>query len=414
MNLIKTSFLSLIATVIKILVGLVINKAIAMFIGPSGLALIGQFRNFTQMSMTVATGAINSGVTKYVAEYGSEKEKSEVLISTSLIISISCSVITGILLSLFSGSLSVSILDDASYQYVFITFGLTVILFSLNQLILSILNGLREIKTYILINVIQSLSALIFTTILIYYFGIDGALVSLVTNQSVVLVIIAFILRKHNILKGKILTIGFNKTEAKKLLKFSVMALTTAAMVPMSHIFIRKYIVENINWEAAGYWQAMWYISTMYLMVVTTALSTYFLPRFSELSDKKLIKKEILNGYKLIIPLVIVMAGCIYLLKDFIIWFLFTTEFKPMRELFKWQLVGDLFKLASWLISFLMISKAMMKEFIVTEIVFSISFVVFSVLFINKFGLIGVTYAHVINYILYFITVYFVTRRIWV
>ncbi|MEZ9520084.1 O-antigen flippase, partial [Vibrio splendidus] len=143
MNLIKTSFLSLIATVTKILVGLVINKAIAMFIGPSGLALIGQFRNFTQMSMTVATGAINSGVTKHVAEYGSEKEKNEVLISTSLIISISCSVIVGILLSLFSGSLSVSILDDVSYQYVFIIFGLTIILFSINQLILSILNGLR-------------------------------------------------------------------------------------------------------------------------------------------------------------------------------------------------------------------------------------------------------------------------------
>ncbi|GMM89471.1 O-antigen translocase [Vibrio fortis] len=414
MNLIKTSFLSLIATVIKILVGLVINKAIAMFIGPSGLALIGQFRNFTQMSMTVATGAINSGVTKYVAEYGSEREKNEVLISTSLIITISCSVITGILLSLFSGQLSVSILDDISYQYVFFIFGLTVILFSLNQLILSILNGLREIKKYILINVIQSLSALFFTTILIYFFGIDGALVALVTNQSVVLVIVAFILRKHKILKGKKLIIGFDKTEAKKLIKFSAMALTSAAMVPMSHIFIRKYIVENINWEAAGYWQAMWYISTMYLMVVTTALSTYFLPKFSELSDKRLIKNEIINGYKLIIPLVIAMAGVIYLLKDFIIWFLFTKEFEPMRELFRWQLVGDFFKLASWLISFLMISKAMMKEFIITEIIFSISFVVFSILFINEFGLIGVTYAHVINYILYFITVYFVTRKIWV
>ncbi|MEZ9522516.1 O-antigen translocase, partial [Vibrio splendidus] len=264
-----------------------------------------------------------------------------------------------------------------------------------------ILNGLREIKTYILINIIQSICALVFTTILIYFFGIDGALISLVTNQSVVLLIVVYLLRKHSVIKCNIILLGFNKVEAKKLIKFSAMALTTAAMVPVSHLFIRKYIVDNISWEAAGYWQAIWYISTMYLMVVTTALSTYFLPRFSELLDKTSIKNEIINGYKLIIPLVIIMAGSIYLLKDFIIWVLFTEEFKPMRELFKWQLIGDFFKLSSWLLSFLMISKAMTREFVFTEVIFSISFIILSVLFIDKFGLVGVTYAHVINYIFY-------------
>ncbi|EJG0004581.1 O-antigen flippase, partial [Vibrio parahaemolyticus] len=45
MNLIKTSFLTLIATAIRLISGLVINKAISVFIGPSGLALIGQFQN---------------------------------------------------------------------------------------------------------------------------------------------------------------------------------------------------------------------------------------------------------------------------------------------------------------------------------------------------------------------------------
>ena len=49
--------------------GLVINKIIAIYIGPAGIALIGQFQNFMGIITTIGNGAINSGVTKYVAEY---------------------------------------------------------------------------------------------------------------------------------------------------------------------------------------------------------------------------------------------------------------------------------------------------------------------------------------------------------
>ena len=45
MSLVKTSFLSLIATSVKVLSLLVINKVVAVTIGPSGIALIGQFQN---------------------------------------------------------------------------------------------------------------------------------------------------------------------------------------------------------------------------------------------------------------------------------------------------------------------------------------------------------------------------------
>lgn len=49
MTLIKTSILSLIATFFKMLSGLVINKAVSVYIGPSGLALIGQFQTLLKL-----------------------------------------------------------------------------------------------------------------------------------------------------------------------------------------------------------------------------------------------------------------------------------------------------------------------------------------------------------------------------
>lgn len=82
-----------------------------------------------------------------------------------------------------------------------------------------------------------------------------------------------------------------------------------------------------------------------------------------------------------------------------------------MLELFKWQLVGDVIKISAWLLSYIMLAKAMTKEFIITEILFSMLFVIVSLIYINVFGLIGVTYGYATNYIIYFIVMFLIFRK---
>ena len=106
-------------------------------------------------------------------------------------------------------------------------------------------------------------------------------------------------------------------------------------------------------------------------------------------------------------PAVIAMALGIYLFRDLIITILFTKSFMPMRELFFFQLIGDVIKIASWLFGYIMLAKAMTRLYIVSEILFTISFVVLAVLFVNIYGLIGVTIAFMLNYTLYLIVLYF-------
>ncbi|HCG8449666.1 TPA: O-antigen translocase [Vibrio parahaemolyticus] len=401
MNLIKTSFLTLIATAIRLISGLVINKAISVFIGPSGLALIGQFQNSLTVVQTIAKGGINTGVTKYTAEYKEEKDR-KVLWSTAFSITILSSMTVSFFLFIFSKKMSEYIFSTENYSYVISILAFTLILFTINQLFLSVLNGKKEIKKYISINISQSLYGLFSTTLLIYFFALDGALVALVTNQSIVFVIMISQYNKANLINRDILRIKFSKLYTNKLLKYSLMTLVTAFTIPVSSLIIRNYIGENLSWDEAGYWQAITYISTMYLMVITTALSTYYLPRLSELNSSRELKLELIQGYKFIIPLVVFLSVIIFILKDFIVWLLFSEEFKPMLVLFKWQLVGDVLKIASWLLSYLLVAKAMMKHYIISEIVFALSLTVLSMVFVEKFGLVGVTYAYAINYVIYY------------
>ncbi len=411
MNLVKTSVLSFIATVIKLLSVLVINKAVAIYIGPAGLALVGQFQNFIQLVMVAAQGAISSGVTKYTAEYGKDNERIPILFSTAGKISLISSVVVGIGVAILSEFASLHFLKSIEYSYIFVIFGFTVVLFVINNLLLSILNGLKEIKTWVIINVIQSIYSLIFTTLLIVWLGLDGALIALVTNQSIILVIVVWMLKKHQVIKLESFKNAFDKPEAKKLIGFAAMAITSALTVPITHLVIRGYIGETLDWDQAGYWQAIWYISTMYLMVVTTTLSVYYLPRLSELTDKSEIKKELIAGYRLLLPITILMAITIFFLKDFIIWLLFTEEFAPMRELFMWQLIGDTIKLSSFLIGYILIAKAMVKIFIFKEIFIALVFIFLSIYLVSLLGLVGVVVAYALTYLLNFIFLVIVYRR---
>lgn len=411
MNLAKTSLLSLIATFVNILSGLVINKAVSIWLGPSGLALLGQFRNFTQLIMTFANGAINRGVVKYTAEYReSEKELREVL-STSFFISVCASSVVGLLLFFFNEIISELIFKTAEYSFVFIIFSVTVVLFVLNSFLLSVINGLKEIRKLIAIKIIQSIYSLILTTLLIVLFGLEGALIAMVTNQSVIFVFTLSRVRKVAKVRLEYFLDGPNKLASKKLGQFVLMTLASAAALPLSHVLVRSHITETVSLDAAGYWQAVVFISQKYLLVATTTLSIYYLPRLSEIFDNLELKKEVLNGYKIILPVAILASTVIYFMREIIVLVMFDDSFLPVVELFMWQIIGDVLKIASFLFSFLMVAKAMSKVFIFSELLFSFQFVILCVFFVDAYGVVGATYAYALNYLFYLIFCYFVFRR---
>ena len=83
MNLIKTSALNSVAVIIKMATMLVLNKVLAYLIGPTGYVAIGNFQNAIQMITKLGSGAINTGVVKYTAEYHNEEDKQKLLWRTA-------------------------------------------------------------------------------------------------------------------------------------------------------------------------------------------------------------------------------------------------------------------------------------------------------------------------------------------
>lgn len=411
MTLLRTSFLNGIAVVIKMLTLLGINKMLAIYVGPSGYAALGQFQNAVQMVTTFSTGAISNGVTKYTAEYKDDEDAQRRVWRTAGTIALIGSVVTSILIVCFSKPLAVWCFNDESLYSVFIWCAATVVFFSFNTLLLAILNGKKEISRYILANIGGSLLSLLVTIIMVVQYGLYGALISLVLYQSIAFFVTCLLCYRTPWFRFSNLLGRLDKQIAINLTKFTAMALTTAACVPVSHILVRNYLGSEFGWETAGYWEAMWRLSTAYLLLVTTTLGLYFLPKLSELVNPEDIRKEIVQGYKLILPIAMICGLVIYLMRDFIIGLLFTSAFSPMRDFFAWQMLGDTLKIASWILAYLMLGKAMVKMYIVTEVIFAFGFYLLTIVLTKVGGPIGVTWAHAVNYGFYLVVMYFLIYR---
>lgn len=398
MDLIKTSFLTGIATIIKIIAGFIVTKIIAIYIGPAGLAVIGQFQNFTAVALLLGSGAIYNGIVKFIAEFHDDKAERSKILSTAFLITVVCSFIISAIILLFYKPLTVYFLKDIKYANIFLIFSFSLILFSLNSFFTGVLNGYREIKKFIVVNIVSSIFTLILVVIFVLLWGLYGALLSLAIVHALVFFVSIFFVINSQWFNIKNFLNGFDKKYFSKLAEYSFMAIITAITIPVAQIIIRNYIADHISMDAAGFWQGIIKISEVYLLVITSSLGVYYMPKLAQIKKHNELRKEIFSGYKIILPIVITMALGIYIFRDIAIKLLFSDKFMAMSNLFAYQLIGDILKVATWLLSCIMTAKAMTRSYIYTEIFNNIVYVLLSIYFINIFGLIGVTISFAISY----------------
>ena len=410
-GLIKTSAYNGVSTVVRMILGMISNKICSVYLGPSGYALLGQYYNYSTIASTFATGGISSGLIKYVSEYYDQLDKRKKIINTALFMVLISSAIVGIVSIVLCRFFSVLLLKSPQYWSIFVISGLMITLNSIGMIISNLLNALKQMTKLITTQIIMNFVSLGVSIPLVIYYNVYGSLLSIfIIAPLTVYINYRFLLKSG--FDFSLVKPSFDKNSFFSLAKFSAMAFTTTLLVPVSQLFIRNFVMTHISANSAGYWQGVVKLSDMYMAVIVSSLSLYYLPRLSEIKETKELRKEIFLGYSMLMPLMIILGLTIFFLRDFLIHLLYAPSFSPMRELFPFQLLGDFFKIASWLLAFQMVAKAKGKMFIISEVIFSLSYLFFSMLFIKKFGIIGLTYSYSLNYFLYFLAFVYLFRNI--
>lgn len=401
--LIKVASLNSVSLITRIAGGLLTSNAIAHFIGAEGMALIGNLRNFLYSIQSIATLGLYNGVVKYIAEFKNNTLELSKTLSSAFYLGFISTVVVSFLVYFNADTINDYIFPEYNdYAYVIKVLAISLPFYTLNLFSFSILNGFSKFKMLIIINIIGQILAVSVTLILIYKNRIDGALISVVVSESLIFLITVVGIVNQRSLMPLIKVSNVRFTTIKKLSSFSIMALFSAIVLPLVAIAIRSYIIENVGFKEAGFWEAMNRISKYYLMFVSSLLTLYILPRLSEIDNAKEFRNEVFSFYKTIIPIFGVGLLFIYFFRNIIITIVFSSEFKPVEELFLWQLLGDFVKVLSVVIAYQFLAKKMFWHYMITEAFSVIILYLSSILFIDMYGVIGATIAHFVTYVLYY------------
>ena len=409
-QLFKISSLNSLSVILKIGIGLITSKLLAVFVGPSGMALVGNLRNFLTSLESISTLGFQNGIIKYTAENQKNENQLKKIIATVFVSLLGIAIVLSCVLFFFASFWNTAIFgNNFDYAIVFKALALGLPWYAISVFMLAIINGLGQFKKVIWINIIGNGIGLLVSIIMVLQYKTLGALLSLVISPALLFFVTFYFINKEiNFFK----TIRFHQYDfqiVKNLSSYSIMALVSSVLGPLVFLVIRKNIIETVGLEQAGFWETITRISTYYMLFVTTILSVYFLPKLAVAKNNLETKKVFWSFYKTILPVFMVALVVVYFLRFFIVNLLFTNEFLPVTTLFFWQLTGDVLKVASLILGYQFFAKKLTAAFIISEL-FSLIILYFSSLyFINEFGIQGIVMAQAFDNFVYLLVlmVYF-------
>jgi len=411
-RLLKVTAMTGLLTLLRMAMGFVIAKVVAIYTGPTGLAMLGQVQSMVASLNGIINAPVGNGVVRYTAEHHEQGLEAcspwwraawqWVLILSTIIIPL------GFLLS---KKISFWLFQDTSLSWVVMATVLVLPFAAIGTLFNSIINGQQHYRRYVGLGMISALASGSLMLAMIATYNIQGALLAAATQSALIGVVMLCFNIRQPWFRLRCWWGCCDIKYRKDIRNYMFMAITTALTAPISLILVRNIIISQLGWDAAGQWQAVWKISEVYLGVITMALSTYYLPRLSSLKSVDDIVREINKTARVIIPIVAVMALVIYLLRDVAITLLFTENFRSARNLFLVQLFGDVIKISAWLYAYPMLSRGAAKRFIQTEIIFTVIYVLLTYILVLVYGLKGANIAYAVNYLFYFIFVFSMGKR---
>jgi len=380
---------------------------VAIYTGPTGMAMLGQVQSMVTSLNGIINAPVGSGIVRYTAEKQGEGFDAcapwwRASLQWVLIIS-AITIPTGLLLA---DHIAVWLFQDTTLTWIVMVTVAVLPLSAIGTLCNSVINGQQQYRRYVSLGMLSVLISGTVMLTMIIQANIKGALLATAVQAALIGVIMLVANLRQPWFKLRYWW-GTTNSEARKAIGgYMLMAITTALTVPTSLILVRNILIDQIGWEAAGQWQAVWKISEVYLGVITMALGTYYLPRLSSLVGVDAIVSEIHRTARIVLPIAVILALSIYLLRDVAIWLLFSDEFSSARNLFAIQLCGDVIKIASWLYAYPMLSRGATKWFMATELLSSIIFVILTYFFVSYVGIEGATIAYLVSYFIYFISVF--------
>lgn len=322
---IQWSFISLaISSFANLLLRIVLGKKL----GPSGLGLYTIVFTVYMFGMQFAGFGIGSSLIRYIATYHDNLPKIKELFSSGILMSIISGSVMGVLLYLLSGIISNQFFHNPQMTNLLRLTAFCFPFIAVQKVVVGTLNGLKEMKLYAIVNIVQNASVMIVSYFLVILLKMDvmGAVIGLVIPTILVGLFSLIFTKNFFVQPNKLMNPVLKEISW---FGFYVVLANSIGMIntQVNSLFIGHFMNET---QVGYYAVAAIFVQGVTLLphaiqaVTTPSIAIYY--GKGELTKiRQLIKKTVFKTYEIIvcISFILVISG------KFLITLLFTDEFLP-------------------------------------------------------------------------------------
>lgn len=402
------------ASVINILMGLLRMKVVAVLLGPAGIGLIGILRNIMATASTVSALGFGNVGTRQIAEANGRGDQAAVDAARRALFwgALLLAFVGGSVLWALRDVVATTLLNDKAQAANIGWLGLGVALTVATGSQRALLNGMRRIGDIARVTVLSSVLSTLAGIPLIWWLGQAG-----IIGFVVVAPLASFIISHLYVARLPAVQTGPTPVRVlagqwQTLARLGAAFMVAGLVATVGQLAVRTLVQTELGAKQLGYFQAAWAISMTYIGFVLGAMGTDYYPRLTAtINDHKqanrLVNEQSEVAILLAGPALLVMLA----LAPWVIQMLYSTEFAPAVNVLRWQILGDVLKVVSWPLGFIILSAGDGRTFVFSESTAMVAFFLATWLLLPLMGIEASGAGFLLMYVVYLPLVFWLARR---
>lgn len=394
--------------------GIVSAKFVAIFLGTTGIGLVGLLQNTLAIISSITGFGINISGVRMVVLANAAQDQQE--FSKTVLVLKRASIATGILgvfLTLvLAKPLSIWTFGSAEYTNWFLLLSVNFIFSSLAVNKMALLQGTRSMRAIAASTVVYAVVVTCVTLPIYYFLNLEG-IVAVLVLASILNFLVNWLFARQ--IKVVPVTVGFKETivRSKELIQLGFLLSINVIFGQITAYFLKLYFnFQHASESVLGLYVVATTLLITYVGMIFTAMSTDFYPRLMQVQKdddkvREMVNDQIEIALLLLTPLIVFF----YFMAPLIINILYSKAFLGVVLILKWALLAIIVKAIIWPLAFIILAKGEKRLYFQQEIVGDAMNIIFTILGYHFFGLIGIGLAMVFNYAFYGIYVFYVVKK---
>jgi O-antigen/teichoic acid export membrane protein len=388
----------------KMIIGVIGSKCVAVFLGPIGIGTVGLLNNTIAIISSLTSFGLTITSVREVSLANAENDEIKfserfiVLQRWSFIIGLFGAIVTIVLSKL----LSKWTFGTSEFYFWFVILSVNFVFSSLTSSRIALLQGFRMIKSIAISNVLSSVLITLFTVPIYYFFRFNGIVAVILVSSLISFLINYYFTRNIKINNIKI-SISETFQRGIPLMKMGFLLSINVIFGQICNYLIKLYLNGNgTTAEILGLFEVSSVILISYVGMIFNAMGTDFYPRITAVQSdnskiKELVNDQIEIGLLLVTPAITFLYFCAPLL----IQTLYTKEFLDVLLILKAALFAVIIKTIIWPLGFIILAKGKNKLYFKQELIGDFLNITLTIILYHFLGLIGIGIATLINYTFY-------------